>query len=170
MSRTLPPGPGRAEVAARAAHGESEGGADPGCELCQTPGGHLLWHDSVLRVVLVDDPDYPGYLRVVWRRHQREMSDLQPAERAQLMAAVFAVEGALREVMAPAKINLASFGNRTPHLHWHVIARHADDPHFPEPVWGARQRGADPPALAARRGLQPALAAAVAAALVVPRA
>jgi diadenosine tetraphosphate (Ap4A) HIT family hydrolase len=25
-------------------------------------------------------------------------------------------------------------------VHWHVIPRFADDPHFPQPVWGTRQR------------------------------
>ena len=38
------------------------------------------------------------------------------------------------------KINLASFGNMVPHVHWHVIPRWADDRHFPEPVWGAVRR------------------------------
>jgi diadenosine tetraphosphate (Ap4A) HIT family hydrolase len=27
-----------------------------------------------------------------------------------------------------------------PHLHWHVIARFNWDSHFPQPVWGLRQR------------------------------
>jgi diadenosine tetraphosphate (Ap4A) HIT family hydrolase len=37
--------------------------------------------------------------------------------------------------MRPDKINLASLGNMTPHLHWHVIPRHAGDRHFPRPIW-----------------------------------
>jgi diadenosine tetraphosphate (Ap4A) HIT family hydrolase len=37
-------------------------------------------------------------------------------------------------------VNLASLGNITPHLHWHVIPRFADDPHFPNPIWAARIR------------------------------
>jgi diadenosine tetraphosphate (Ap4A) HIT family hydrolase len=41
-------------------------------------------------------------------------------------------------------MNLASLGNVTPHLHWHVIPRFADDSHFPQPVWGAAQRPAEP--------------------------
>jgi diadenosine tetraphosphate (Ap4A) HIT family hydrolase len=53
---------------------------------------------------------------------------------------VFALEAALRELLRPDKINLASLGNMTPHLHWHVIPRFRDDPHFPNPIWGARQR------------------------------
>jgi diadenosine tetraphosphate (Ap4A) HIT family hydrolase len=54
---------------------------------------------------------------------------------------VFEVEAALRELLQPQKINLASLGNLTPHLHWHVIPRFVDDPHFPLPIWGAQQRG-----------------------------
>ena len=55
--------------------------------------------------------------------------------------------------MAPDKVNLASLGNVVPHLHWHVIPRFADDPHFPNPVWGSKLRDtphAAPPDLAAR--------------------
>jgi diadenosine tetraphosphate (Ap4A) HIT family hydrolase len=42
-------------------------------------------------------------------------------------------------VLHPDKINLASFGNVVPHLHWHVIPRFEDDAHFPAPIWGKRK-------------------------------
>jgi diadenosine tetraphosphate (Ap4A) HIT family hydrolase len=61
-------------------------------------------------------------------------------------------------VLDPLKINLASFGNMTPHLHWHVIPRWADDAHFPQPVWGPRQRAVDDATLSARRSLLARLA------------
>jgi diadenosine tetraphosphate (Ap4A) HIT family hydrolase len=110
------------------------------CELCDQAGGTLLWQDDRCRVVLVRDADYPGLCRVIWKQHVKEMTDLSAAEREHLMATVFAVEAALREVLQPDKINLASLGNLTPHLHWHVIPRFLHDKHFPQPVWGAAQR------------------------------
>lgn len=67
-------------------------------------------------------------------------------DRQRLFDAVLRAEAALREVMAPDKINLAALGNVVPHLHWHVIPRFADDPHFPNAVWGARLRDAPHPA------------------------
>lgn len=105
------------------------------CELCDSPGGKLLWQDGFCRVVLIDDPGYPGFCRVVLKRHVKEMTDLEPAERVRFMNAVFATEAALRELLNPHKINLASLGNVTQHLHWHVIPRHQDDRHFPRPIW-----------------------------------
>lgn len=71
-----------------------------------------------------------------------EMTDLSAAERVYLMDAVFATEAALREVLAPDKINLASLGNMVPHLHWHIIPRYIDDPHFPLPIWAQPCRNA----------------------------
>jgi diadenosine tetraphosphate (Ap4A) HIT family hydrolase len=95
----------------------------------------VLWRDEFCRIVLIGDSDYPGFCRVVTERHVKEMTDLAPAERIRLMNAVFATEAALRELVSPRKINLASLGNTVPHLHWHIVPRHGDDRHFPKPIW-----------------------------------
>ena len=115
-----------------------------GCELCDAVGGKLIWQDDRCRAVRVGDPDYPGFCRVIWRGHVREMTDLTAADRMHFMEVVFAVEAALRRALSPHKINLASFGNVTPHLHWHVIPRYVDDQHFPRPVWAAPVRDGVP--------------------------
>ena len=112
------------------------------CPLCDTPGGKTLWQDDFCRVVLADEPDYPGFMRVILNRHVREMTDLVPTERSRLMMMVCKTEQAVRDVMRPDKVNLASLGNVVPHLHWHVIPRFAGDPHFPNSVWGERKRTA----------------------------
>lgn len=106
------------------------------CDLCMNPGGAVLWQSSLCRVVRVDDPHYPGFCRVIWNDHVREMTDLEEKHRAMLMSVVFAVESVVRALFSPDKINLASFGNMVPHVHWHVIPRWQNDRHFPEPVWG----------------------------------
>ncbi len=94
--------------------------------------------------MLVNEPGYPGFCRVIWHAHVMEMTDLSEHERDLLMRTVFIVESALRELMQPRKINLASLGNLTPHLHWHVIPRFESDPHFPQTVWGQQQRPSQP--------------------------
>jgi diadenosine tetraphosphate (Ap4A) HIT family hydrolase len=75
------------------------------------------------------------------------------------MDVVFGVEVALRGLLQPRKVNLASLGNQVPHLHWHVVPRFADDSHYPNPVWGAALRQA------VARALPPDFAVALAARL-----
>jgi diadenosine tetraphosphate (Ap4A) HIT family hydrolase len=112
------------------------------CEYCTSVGGDLIWRDALCRVVLAPEAGFPGFCRVIWQAHVREMTDLPEAQRAAFMRVVFAVEAALRETLNPLKINLASLGNLTPHLHWHVVPRYADDSHFPSPIWANSQRPA----------------------------
>ncbi|TCJ17161.1 HIT family protein [Parasulfuritortus cantonensis] len=130
------------------------------CPLCAEAGLDVLWRDDLCRVILVDDADYPGFCRVILNRHVKEMTDLGEAERTRLMAVVFAVEAAVRAVLAPDKVNLASLGNMVPHLHWHVIPRFAGDRHFPDAIWAPPRRAAGPaaPADAVRPRLSEALA------------
>ena len=104
----------------------------------------MLWQDELCRVVLVEDRDYPAFCRVILNRHVREMTDLDAEARQRLMRVVFAAERALRQLLQPAKINLASFGNMVAHLHWHVIARFADDKHFPGSIWSEALRAGVP--------------------------
>ncbi|MDP2154694.1 MAG: HIT family protein, partial [Sulfuricella sp.] len=44
------------------------------CELCENVGGTPLWQDALCRVVLVEDRDYPGFCRVIWTSHVKEMT------------------------------------------------------------------------------------------------
>ena len=110
------------------------------CELCESAGGEPLWRDALCRVVLVNDAEHPGFCRVIWNAHVKEMTDLGETERQHVLRVALTVETALRNLLSPDKINLASLGNMTPHLHWHVIPRFHDDPHYPNPVWGRKLR------------------------------
>lgn len=110
------------------------------CPLCVAEHENILWQDAACRVTLVHDLDYPGFCRVIWNNHVSEMTDLSGADRVHFMRAVFAVEAVLREILQPAKINLASLGNQTPHLHWHVIPRYTHDACYPNSIWSQRLR------------------------------
>jgi diadenosine tetraphosphate (Ap4A) HIT family hydrolase len=143
--------------------------AGTGCELCDHIAGEPLLVDPDVtpawRAILVDDPHIPGFCRVIAARHAREMTDLPVGEQRRLLDAVLALETAVREVIRPQKINLASLGNMTPHVHWHVIPRWEEDRWFPGAIWAAQKREAPerprPPDLA--RTLRAAFRAAYAA-------
>jgi len=110
------------------------------CALCAESPHRILWQDDFCRVVLLEDADYPAYCRVELIAHIKEMTDLPPTERARMMKVAFVVESAIRELFFPDKINLASLGNKTPHIHWHVIPRFEHDKHFPNSHWGEALR------------------------------
>jgi diadenosine tetraphosphate (Ap4A) HIT family hydrolase len=126
------------------------------CVFCSDDGGQKVYDDGHCRVVIADEP-FAGFCRVIWNAHVREMTDLAAADRTHLMDVVFRVEAALRALLAPDKINLASLGNLVPHVHWHVVPRFADDSHYPNPVWGAAKRPSPP------RSVPPNFAALLAA-------
>jgi diadenosine tetraphosphate (Ap4A) HIT family hydrolase len=112
------------------------------CTLCKDDmkpeEGQLIWRGDDCRVIHVNDADLPGFCRVIWNRHVPEMTDLTYGEREHLMTLVFAVEEAIRHVMHPDKVNVASLGNMVPHIHWHVIPRYKDDAFYPSTAWSQR--------------------------------
>ena len=139
------------------------------CVLCKEDlkpeEGQLVWRGDDCRVILVNDPDLPGFCRVIWNRHVSEMTDLSYGEREHLMALVFAVEEAVRHVMHPDKVNIAALGNMVPHIHWHVIPRYKDDAFFPGSAWSQRIQESDLSKLVERKQLADELPAAIKAAI-----
>ena len=79
----------------RPGEGRPKGPMTTGCLYCDEEGGRRLWRDARCRVVLTDEP-FPGFCRVIWTAHTREMTDLSAANRGHLMHIVYAVESALR--------------------------------------------------------------------------
>jgi diadenosine tetraphosphate (Ap4A) HIT family hydrolase len=110
------------------------------CTELKPEEGQLIWRGDDCRIIAVNDADLPGFCRVIWNHHTSEMTDLTYSEREHLMNLVFVVEDAIRQVMKPNKVNLASLGNMVPHIHWHVIPRFTDDVFFPGSVWSSRIR------------------------------
>lgn len=106
------------------------------CPLCHPQSESVLYQNDVARVILVTDQSLvPVYCRVIVQKHVAEMTDLTPAMRQMVMDMVYKVETAMRLVLKPKKINLASFGTMVPHQHWHIIARFEDDAYYPDSIW-----------------------------------
>ncbi|MBX6320027.1 HIT family protein [Pigmentiphaga sp.] len=126
------------------------------CPLCASANAPALWRNDKLRVIAVDDADYPGYVRVIWLAHAAEMTDLGDADRSLLMQVVCEVESVMRDHMRPDKVNVAALGNMVPHLHWHIIPRWRGDRHFPDAIWAPPRVPAGDEPEAFRRMLQDA--------------
>jgi diadenosine tetraphosphate (Ap4A) HIT family hydrolase len=101
------------------------------------------WPLSTLR--LKDDARFHWLLLVPRQPGAVELTDLGPEAYAQLTAEILAAVRLVQEIARPDKVNVATLGNVVPQLHLHVIARHASDAAWPDPVWCHGSGGTFPP-------------------------
>jgi diadenosine tetraphosphate (Ap4A) HIT family hydrolase len=94
----------------------------------------LDWSLSNIR--LVNDARFPWLLLVPQRADVCEWHDLAAADQSLLATEIGVASDALSKLTNATKINVGALGNIVPQLHLHVIARFADDPAWPGPVWG----------------------------------
>lgn len=89
---------------------------------------------------LLQEENTIPWIKIFSQKPYKELSDCDDKTRHVLLEAMLIVEKSMLEYYTPAKINIAMFGNYVPHLHIHVMARFREDSHFPEPMWGVKQR------------------------------
>jgi len=97
-----------------------------------------LYENSLLYIVK-EDSEIP-WLKIFSKQNCKELSDCDKQTRERLFNVVLIVEKTMIEYYKPEKINIAIFGNYLPKLHIHIMARFKNDSHFPEPMWGKKQR------------------------------
>ncbi|KIM11316.1 MAG: hypothetical protein KU37_06665 [Sulfuricurvum sp. PC08-66] len=98
----------------------------------------MIWDDAFVTLSL--EPHTNPWVIVRLKAPCKELSHLSVEENQRLFGYVLAVEKAMLEYFNPTKINVASFGNILPQVHWHVQARFAEDDYFPNSLWGAKVR------------------------------
>ena len=80
------------------------------------------------------------WLKIWTKTEFKEFSDCDEMTQKRLFEIILICEKALREFYKPDKINIASFANYVPRVHFHVQARFKNDSFFPESMWGKKQR------------------------------
>ena len=80
------------------------------------------------------------WLKIFPQKKYKELSDCDNKTREELLKVMLLIETEMIKYYRPKKINIAMFGNYLPQLHIHVMARFEEDSHFPEPMWGKKQR------------------------------
>ncbi|MCK5909112.1 MAG: HIT domain-containing protein [Caulobacter sp.] len=102
---------------------------------------HAVIDLPLCAVRLQDDARYPWLVLIPRRPGLRELEDLSPTDRAQLLEEILYAGSAVRAVGATLglgvdKLNVGALGNVTAQLHVHVVGRRSGDPAWPGPVWG----------------------------------
>lgn len=82
------------------------------------------------------------WLKIFTQLPYREMSEVPAMVKFEIYELLDTIEKEMIAYYHPDKINIASFGNYLPHVHWHIMARFKEDSFFPEPMWGKKQREA----------------------------
>lgn len=90
---------------------------------------HIQRHDSTI-----------PWLKIFTNINYKEMSEVPYEVQMHIYRLLNTIEKEMIAYYNPTKINIASFGNYLPHVHWHIMARFELDSHFPEPMWGEQQR------------------------------
>ena len=101
---------------------------------------HPLWHNDRLRLEV--EPSPIPWLKLFTQHPYKEMSEVPGEIKFEIYELLDIIEKEMLAYYQPDKINIASFGNYVPHVHWHIMARFKEDSYFPEPMWGTKQRDA----------------------------
>lgn len=103
----------------------------------QTP----VYENNLVRVEV--EPFEIPWLKVFTQKEIKEFSQCDHETKMEILRCLDICEKEMLEYFNPDKINIASFGNYVPHVHFHIQARFKNDSFFPEPTWGKKQREAD---------------------------
>ena len=80
------------------------------------------------------------WLKIFTKNPYKEMSEVPKEIKLEIYTLLDVIEKEMLAYYKPKKINIASFGNYMPHVHWHIMARFEQDSYYPEPMWGKKQR------------------------------
>lgn len=97
---------------------------------------HVIGDLALCRVLLMNDVRFPWLVLVPRVAGARDWIDLPQRDRHLLLDEIDRASLALRQLVQPHKLNVATLGNVVAQLHVHVIARFSDDAAWPAPVWG----------------------------------
>ncbi len=87
----------------------------------------------------VEESEIP-WLKIFAQDPCKEMTDCSNKTKQQIWQLLDVIETEMLSYYQPEKINIASFANYVPQVHWHIMARFKEDSFFPEPMWGVKQR------------------------------
>lgn len=91
---------------------------------------------ALSQLLMMNDSQYPWFILVPQRPDIREIYQLEPSDRHQLMSESCLLAETLAEIYRADKMNIAAIGNLVPQLHVHHVVRYPTDPAWPGPIWG----------------------------------
>lgn len=101
----------------------------------------LLFKNKLIKIE-IENSEIP-WLKIFTNEPIKEFSFCDTKTKEEIWKYLDLIEKEMLKYFKPDKINIASFGNYVPHVHFHIMARFKEDSFFPEPMWGKKQRDAN---------------------------
>ncbi len=98
----------------------------------------ILYENENIKIE-TEESEIP-WLKIFTKHPYKEMSEVPSEIKFEIYELLDIIEKEMLAYYDPKKINIASFGNYMPHVHWHIMSRFEEDSYFPEPMWGTKQR------------------------------
>ncbi|MFY9142426.1 HIT family protein [Sulfuricurvum sp.] len=96
-------------------------------------------YSNPLIYIEIHESEIP-WLKIFTHTPHKEFSECSSEEKKAIWLCLDIIEKEMLAYFKPDKINIASFGNMLPRVHWHIMGRFENDSYFPEPMWGVKQR------------------------------
>ena len=101
---------------------------------------NIVYQNDLIKIEV--EPFEIPWLKIFTQQPIKEFSQCDSETKLEILNALDVIEKEMLEYFNPTKINIASFGNYVPHVHFHIQARFENDSFFPEPTWGEKKRDA----------------------------
>jgi diadenosine tetraphosphate (Ap4A) HIT family hydrolase len=99
---------------------------------------NIIYENTLIKIEV--EPFEIPWLKIFTQKPIKEFSQCDNKTKQEIFRALDICEKEMINYFSPEKINIASFGNYCPHVHFHIQARFKNDSYFPEPTWGKKQR------------------------------
>ena len=99
----------------------------------------LIIYQNDLVKIEIEKHEIP-WLKIFTQKDIKEFSSCDTQTKNEIWRCLDIIEKEMIDYFQADKINIASFGNYCPHVHFHIQARFKEDSYFPEPTWGVKQR------------------------------
>ena len=99
---------------------------------------NIIYQNEFIKIEI--EPNEVPWLKIFTIKDIKEFSQCDSNTKNEIWRCLDIIEKEMLSYFEPEKINIASFGNYCPHVHFHIQARFKEDSYFPEPTWGIKQR------------------------------
>jgi len=99
---------------------------------------NIIYQNDLIKIE-IEEHEIP-WLKIFTIENIKEFSQCDTNTKNEIWRCLDICEKEMLVYFQPEKINIASFGNYCPHVHFHIQARFKEDSFFPEPTWGKKQR------------------------------